>query len=234
MDQWWFWLWLFLLNILLFNFIVFILSLCLHVLSMYVWFCPHHGNPSLPAEGKLRCYDNTIAPLFPLLSFSLALTSSLFKGTKEIKDVCVCVRSSLCLLHGDLRHFGWGEKNTISVDVMQKKRDKRFFLYVYYIYQCDAQAVLCLRGCPAWCWLEWQHGNSASTRNRADASFSSSQPQRSMQHGWCVLFEKRALIIHDLHVIIFVIYGCLNLSYMMKHHLLKKYIKSCVFILQNL
>lgn len=141
MDQWWFWLWLFLLNILLFNFIVFILSLCLHVLSMYVWLCPHHGNPSLPAEGKLRCYDNTVAPLFPLLSFSLALTSSLFKGTKEIKDVCVCVRSSLCLLHGDLRHFGWGEKNTISVDVIQKKRDKRFF------YTCIIYINAMLRRC---------------------------------------------------------------------------------------
>lgn len=88
-------------NISLFHFIVFILSLCLHVLSMYVWLCPHHGNPSLPAEGKLRCYDD--APFsFPSLSSScLALTPSLSQGTEEIEKnacvcVCVCVRSSLC------------------------------------------------------------------------------------------------------------------------------------------
>lgn len=51
-----------------FNVIVFILSLCLHMLSMYVWFCPHHDNPSLPAEGKHRCFDNAGLPVAPFLS----------------------------------------------------------------------------------------------------------------------------------------------------------------------
>lgn len=59
------------------NVIVFLLSLCLHMLSMYVWFCPHHDNPSLPAEGKQRRSYNAGPPvglpfLLPFLSLFLS------------------------------------------------------------------------------------------------------------------------------------------------------------------
>lgn len=67
-----------------FNVIVFLcLSLCLHMLSMYVWFCPHHDNPSLPAEGKLRRSYNagppialSLAPFFFFFIFPPSLSLS--------------------------------------------------------------------------------------------------------------------------------------------------------------
>lgn len=83
-----------------FNVVVFLLSLCLHMLSMYVWFCPHHDNPSPPAEGKQaflqRCAacssvfsSYSVAPfIFPPL---LALNYYHSKVTEEIRVVCVCV-----------------------------------------------------------------------------------------------------------------------------------------------
>lgn len=72
------------------------------MLSMYVWLCSHHDNPSLPAEGKLRRSYNAgppvalpLAPFFPPLSFllpCLSLSGSYYhsNSTEEIEVVCVC------------------------------------------------------------------------------------------------------------------------------------------------
>lgn len=62
--------------------VVYFLSLCLHMLSMYVWFCPHHDNPSLPAEGKPRRSCNAGTPVaLPLAPFIFSPSLSL-SGTK--------------------------------------------------------------------------------------------------------------------------------------------------------
>lgn len=95
-----------------FNVIVFLcLSLCLHMLSMYVWFCPHHDNPSLPAEGKLRRSYNagppvalSLAPFiyfFSPLSFLLPCLSLVIITLTALRRLKLCVCVCLCLLHGE-------------------------------------------------------------------------------------------------------------------------------------
>lgn len=76
-----------------FDVIVFLLSLCLHMLSMYVWFCPHHDNPSPPAEGKQRRSYNAGPPVaLPVLLLFLSLSVIItLTAPKRLKlDVCAC------------------------------------------------------------------------------------------------------------------------------------------------
>lgn len=81
---------------------------CLHMLSMYVWFCPHHDNPSLPAEGKQRRSCNAgppVALLFAPFVFifppSLSLFGTDLTALRRLKFcVYVCVYA-FCLLHGE-------------------------------------------------------------------------------------------------------------------------------------
>ncbi len=78
------------------------------MLSMYVWFCPHHDNPSLPAEGKQRRSYNAgppvallLLPFFPpSLSLSLSLSGSYYhsNSTEEIEVVFVCVCAFVCCM----------------------------------------------------------------------------------------------------------------------------------------
>lgn len=122
-----------------FNVIVFLcLSLCLHMLSMYVWFCPHHDNPSLPAEGKLRRSYNAGPPValslapFIYFFFSFIFPPSLSisgyyhsNSTEEIEVVCVCV--PLFAAWGALKAL-WEEKRGLDIKTRDKGR-RVFFIF---------------------------------------------------------------------------------------------------------
>lgn len=95
-----------------------LMSLCLHVLSMYVWFCPHHDNPSLPAEGKQRRSFNAGPPVaLPLASFPFS-------------QLCVCV--CICLLHGEHQRHSGRRKGDSDRD-----KGRRVFL----CFHSDAESV---------------------------------------------------------------------------------------------
>lgn len=110
---------------------------------------------TLPCQQKVNTGVLTTLVCLQLLSslcpVSVALTSYLSKGTEEIKDVCVCVcecvRARLCLLHGDLGHSGM--KNTWSVVLVIKKRDKKREGVYGYVLEVKLSVSLCGRGCPA-------------------------------------------------------------------------------------
>lgn len=123
-----------------FNVIVFLcLSLCLHMLSMYVWFCPHHDNPSLPAEGKLRRSYNagppvalSLAPFiyfFSPLSFLLPCLSLVIITLTALRrlKLCVCVCVPLFAAWGALKAL-WEEKRGLDIKTRDKGR-RVFFIF---------------------------------------------------------------------------------------------------------
>lgn len=143
-----------------FNVIVFLcLSLCLHMLSMYVWFCPHHDNPSLPAEGKLRRSYNAGPPValslapFIYFFFSFIFPPSLSisgyyhsNSTEEIEVVCVCVCAFVCCMGSTKGTLG-GEKGIGHKNKGQRKEG--IFYFFRMMLRASSTQSLCGCGCPA-------------------------------------------------------------------------------------
>lgn len=142
-----------------FNVIVFLcLSLCLHMLSMYVWFCPHHDNPSLPAEGKLRRSYNagppvalSLAPFiyfFSPLSFLLPCLSLVIITLTALRrlKLCVCVCAFVCCMGSTKGTLG-GEKGIGHKNKGQRKEG--IFYFFRMMLRASSTQSLCGCGCPA-------------------------------------------------------------------------------------
>lgn len=127
------------------------LCFCCHcvsiLLSMYVWCCPHHDNPSLPAEGKQKRSYNAGPPVALPLSlifflFSLSGTDIIITLTAPRRlKLCLCVYASLFAAWRALRAL-WEEKRGIGYKTRDKGR--RVFL----CFQNDAESEQHVR--PLW------------------------------------------------------------------------------------